>query len=104
MSQQLRNVDAVSCAKVMGVLYAIFGLVMGVVFFLVFTLAGIAGNSSEYFAGRMHAGPLGFVLGAGSIVFFPICYGILGALSGLIGAALYNVVAKYTGGIEIELG
>jgi hypothetical protein len=101
MSQQLRSVDAVSCAKVMGVLYAIFGLVMGIVFFLLFTVVGIFGSSSEF---ATHAGPLGFVLGAGSIVFFPICYGILGAIAGLIGSALYNVVAKYTGGIEIELG
>jgi hypothetical protein len=87
----------------MGVLYAIVGLLMGVVFSLVFVFAGLAGQLSEV-TGGMRAGPLGFMLGIGSIIFFPICYGILGAVGGLIAAALYNVIAKYTGGIEIELG
>ena len=100
MSQQLQSVGPVSCAKVMAVLYGAIGLLMGAIFFLVFSVAGIFGSSSQL---SENAGPLGFVLGAGSIVFFPICYAILGAIGGLIVAGLYNVIAKYTGGIEIEL-
>src|SRR5690242_16580420 len=101
MSQQLKSVGAVSCAKVSAVVYGILGLLLGIVFSVVFTVAGFAGNSSEV-SNRM--GPLGFLLGASSIIFFPILYAMIGAIGGLIAAALYNVVAKYTGGIEIEIG
>ena len=102
MSQQLKSVGPVSCAKVSAVLYGILGLLMGIVFSVVFTVAGFARSSSPELQGQM--GPLGFMLGAGSIVFFPILYAVIGAIGGLIAAALYNVVAKYTGGIEIEIG
>jgi hypothetical protein len=37
-------------------------------------------------------------------VFFPLCYAVIGAIGGLIGAGLYNVIAKYIGGIEMEIG
>jgi len=100
MSQQLQSVGPVSCAKVLAVLYGAIGLLLGAIFFLVFSVAGIAGSSSQF---SNNAGPLGFMLGAGSIIFFPIFYAILGAIGGLIVAALYNVIAKYTGGIEVEL-
>ena len=33
----------------------------------------------------------------------PICYGLLGFLTSLIGAALYNAVASVVGGVEIEM-
>ena len=35
------------------------------------------------------------------VLFF---YGAIGAMGGLIMAALYNLVAKFTGGIEVEIG
>ena len=34
---------------------------------------------------------------------FPLLYGFLGFLAGIIGATLFNLVASMVGGIEIEL-
>jgi hypothetical protein len=46
---------------------------------------------------------MGLLFGVGAIVLLPIFYGLLGFVCALVGAALYNVVAKLTGGIELEL-
>jgi hypothetical protein len=49
-------------------------------------------------------GAFRFVFGVAAIVVAPIFYGIIGAIGGLVGAAIYNLVAQFTGGIQIELG
>jgi hypothetical protein len=46
---------------------------------------------------------LGSIFGIGAIVIFPIMYGVLGVIGGVIMAALYNLVASITGGLEIEV-
>src|SRR5262245_18741483 len=102
MSQQLRSDGPVSVAKVLAVLYAIFGLLFGAVISLVFMFGSLAGATGFGDGGR--SGVLGLIFGVGSIIFLPICYAIFGAIGGLIASALYNVVAKYTGGIEVDLG
>ncbi|MFM8912259.1 MAG: hypothetical protein ACKOE6_04970 [Flammeovirgaceae bacterium] len=38
-----------------------------------------------------------------SIIIFPILYGGIGFVAGLIGAAIYNLIAGWVGGIKIEL-
>ena len=45
------------------------------------------------------AGPL---VGAGAIVIMPIFYGVFMFVMGLIQAALYNLAAKWTGGLEVD--
>ena len=46
---------------------------------------------------------LGAFFGVGSIILFPIAYGIMGFIGGLITAVLYNILAGFVGGIEMEL-
>jgi hypothetical protein len=65
-----------------------------------FLVAGAAvgmasSESSDAFAGLL--------FGFGAVIFLPIFYGILGFIFGLIGALLYNGIARLIGGIEIEL-
>ena len=43
------------------------------------------------------------LLGAGAIIVFPICYGLIGFVGTLIVAALYNVLANMVGGIEMDV-
>ena len=45
---------------------------------------------------------MGALFGAAAIIALPIFYGILGFISSLIGAALYNLVAGWVGGVEID--
>jgi hypothetical protein len=48
--------------------------------------------------GLMHAG-----IGAILAIFLPIFYAIAGFIGGVIVAFVYNLVAKWTGGIELVL-
>lgn len=59
--------------------------------------AAIAGS----FASHDSALPMS-LFGAGAIVFLPLCYGVLGFVSTLIMAWLYNVAASVVGGVEIQ--
>jgi hypothetical protein len=43
------------------------------------------------------------LFGVGSIITLPIFYGVLGLISGIITALIYNAVTGFTGGLEIEL-
>lgn len=93
----LRRIGPFSCAKVSAILYLIVGLIVGAIFSIISLLASSMGGESEF------SGMMGMLFGVGSIIFFPIFYGILGFVGGLIGAALYNLVAGMVGGFELDL-
>ena len=46
--------------------------------------------------------PFAFLFGAGALL-VPVFYGVMGFVFGVIGAAIYNLVAKWTGGIEFTV-
>jgi hypothetical protein len=78
----------------MGLLYACMGLLVAP-FFLVLGLAGaLAGQDKTPFAG---------VFGIVLAVLAPVLYGVMGFICGAIGALLYNLLAKWVGGFELEL-
>ncbi len=100
MSQfTLRRVQPVSLAQVFGVMYGAIGLIFGAIFSLVATLAGMAGSAARPDLPSWIV-PM---FGVGAIIAFPIFYGIMGFISGLIGAALYNLFAGWVGGIVVEV-
>jgi hypothetical protein len=43
-------------------------------------------------------------LGVLAVVMCPIIYGILGGVGAVIGALIYNLAAKWVGGLEVEIG
>jgi hypothetical protein len=88
MAQQISRFSIGQSAKFMGVLYLLFGLLF-VPFFL---LASMFGPESS-----------GFGFGTMFAIAMPIIYGVMGIVAGAIGAALYNLVAGWVGGIEVEL-
>lgn len=89
------RVSPLSCAKIAGVLYALMGLLFGVLFSL-FAMLGA-------FAAADGAGMMGAVFGIGAVVLMPVFYARLGFVMTLISAALYNVAAGMIGGIEIDV-
>ena len=96
--QSIQRVDPISAMKVCAVLYAVIGLVAGAIFSLV-GMAGLMARSNPELPAAF-----GLIFGAAAIIILPICYAIFGAIGGLIMAAIYNLVARYTGGIQIQLG
>jgi hypothetical protein len=92
----IQRIGPFSVGKVAGALYAAIGLLVGGVVSLVAMAGGMA---SDELAG---AG-MGAIIGVGAIVVFPLLYVCLGFLVTMIGAALYNLVAGWVGGIELDV-
>jgi hypothetical protein len=67
-------------------------LILGIITAIVGSLLGAVTGSAGFGAG------LGFL----AIIVFPIMYGAIGFVAGAIGALIYNLVARWVGGIEIE--
>jgi hypothetical protein len=96
----VKRLGVLSLGKVMGVLYALFGLLFGV-FFAFFSLLGAAVGAAN--SGSSTDVLIGLFFGVGSIIFLPLFYGILGFIFGLLTALIYNAVARLIGGIELEV-
>ena len=91
---QIRRIDPLSAGKVLGLIQALIGLVVGL-FFSMITVFGMAVGGGEAIA-------VGLITGLGAVLFLPLSYGIMGFLAGVLGAFLYNAVASMAGGIELE--
>lgn len=96
----LKRVGVLSAGKVLAVLQGGVGLMIGAIVSLVAVLGASLGNALAEEGGAAFAG---LIFGVGAIVIFPICYAIMGFVGGIIGAAIYNLVAGFTGGIELDL-
>ncbi len=92
MRQRIRKFDPTSVAKIMAVLYGLMGLIFVPIILVVGAIAPPEAKSA-----------FGFGMGAGLAILFPVIYACIGFVFTYIGAALYNVVAGWVGGIEVEI-
>ena len=92
----IRRIGPMSIARLSGMLYAVFGLVLGATISLV-AMAGGFGSESQGPA------PFGGIIGVGAVLVLPICYGLLGFIASLIAAWIYNIAAGVVGGIEVDI-
>jgi len=103
----VRRVAPGSAFKVGLVLYALFGLVLGICMAFVSMVAGsIGGLGHSPVPGSgvsWDARSFGLGMGLGAIIFFPLIYGLVGGIFAAIGAAIYNLVAGWVGGLEVEI-
>jgi hypothetical protein len=94
----IRRIDPFSLAKIFGLLYAGLGLLIGAVV----TLVALVGSGLAA-AGEESPIPLfGLFFGVGAIVLLPILYGFFGFVGGLVWSGLYNLAARWTGGVVLE--
>jgi hypothetical protein len=83
---QIRRFGVGQTAKVVAVLYALMGLVFAPIFMI-----------TSMFAPK----ETGF--GTGFAIALPIIYGVCGFIFTAIGCAVYNLVAGWVGGIEVDI-
>ena len=95
----LRRIGVWSTAKVVGAVYVVFGLIVGLIFAVASTIGGIAAAAGE----DASSGIAAAFFGVGAIIFLPLVYGCFGAIFGALSAALYNLFAGMVGGIELGL-
>lgn len=93
----VRRVGPMSVAKIAGVLYAIMGVIFGA-FISVISILGGALAPEEAPHGMFNA-----LFGVAAVIVLPIFYGVLGFLTTLLMAALYNLVAAAVGGVELDV-
>ncbi len=96
----IKRIDPFSLGKIMGVIYGIFGLIIGAMFSLLSMLGGLAGLAQDGGAG---AGFVSLILGVGSIIVLPLFYGVVGLIGGVITGFLFNLAAGWCGGLSIEV-
>jgi len=92
---KIKKIGILSMAKFHALLFAILGLLLGLFIATLgplFSAASAVTGQSFPFAG------LGFL----AIIILPIMYGIMGFVGGAIGAVIYNLIARWIGGIEVE--
>jgi hypothetical protein len=97
----VKRVGPGSAFKIGLVMYAILGLILGIFMAFISMVAGTLGSLGE--SAAPGAKLLGFGMGFGAIIFFPIGYGVIGGIFAAIGAAIYNLVAGWVGGLEVDI-
>jgi hypothetical protein len=102
MKRTIKRIAPLQAGKMIGILYACMGLVI----MPIFVLAAIGGAFAQSAQGQHEsAAPAavaaGVMFGIGLLA--PLFYGVLGFVVGVVGAAVYNVVARWIGGIEVDV-
>jgi hypothetical protein len=97
--QEIKKVGVLSFAKIEAALGAIIGFILG----LIWAIIGTAFMGFANMAGATMPSGFSIMFGLAAIIVVPILYAIIGFIAGLIVAFLYNLVAGWIGGIEVEL-
>ncbi len=95
----IKRIGPLSCAKIVGLLYAFLGFLAGLLLALFSLVGGLAASHASHAA----AGPFAALFGVAGIILFPLIYGALGFVIALISAAIYNLLAGIVGGIQLEV-
>lgn len=93
---EVRRIGALSLAKISGMLYALLGLVFGILMSLISLAVGTV-------APQQSGGPLAALFGVAAVIVMPVFYGAIGFVGSLIMAGLYNWLAGVVGGVRLEL-
>ena len=100
MTKHIKSFNPLQLGKVLAITYGLMSL-------LIVPIALLFGIVSA-FASRGHGGlgpPAAAFLGmgVGFAIIAPILYAVMGFLTGVVGGFVYNLVAGWVGGIEVEV-
>ena len=98
--QILKRIGVISTGKLVGMMYFCLGLLFLPFFLLMGGLAMLGAGASQ--GQDQLAGGIGGAMMIVLAILFPILYGVMGFVGGMIMALLYNFMAKFAGGIEME--
>ena len=94
VTRRIKRIAPLQLGKMMALTYGIMGLLF-CPFFLLFSL----------FASQVPNAPRigAMAIGTGFALMMPFFYAAMGFVFGVIGAFIYNLIAKWIGGIEVEV-
>ena len=96
---KLKRISTGSAFKVGCVTYALLAGIVGL-FFLLLALAGLGFARDMMAIAGIGAGIAGLLIG---YILNVLIFGVISGVGSLITAVIYNIVAGWTGGLEIEL-
>ena len=103
MTLEIKRLDVWSCVKVGFILFGILGLIIGILYalmigFITSLMGPLGGTDIEPLAG-LFSGALGIFMA----FFMAIFYAVMGAVATAITVWLYNISARWVGGIIVNL-
>lgn len=98
MTKRLKKITPLQLGKMLAVIYGLGSLIVVPFFLFAALIASFAPASPG-----TPAMPMLFGMGVGFILFVPVMYAASGFVFGVLGAFIYNLVAKWVGGIEVEV-
>jgi len=96
---RLTNVSPMQLGIVLAVIYGALGIIASI-FILIVALTTMNAPQHNPAGFGAPAPPIAGAMGVVFAVFTPLFYAGAGFISGIITAALYNLVAKWTGGVR----
>jgi uncharacterized protein involved in cysteine biosynthesis len=99
----IARVSPGSAFKIGLTLYALIGLIVGVMFALISLMAGGIASHLGPSAPSGLSSVMGVATGVGAIIVMPIMYGVIGGVAFAITAFTYNLVAGWVGGLEVDI-
>ena len=90
MKKRLTRIGPVRAGIVLAVFYGIVALLVAPVILIASVLGAKAGGPSA-------------MVGVVMAVLAPFLYAAIGFVAGVVSAALYNLIARFTGGLEFEV-
>ena len=93
-TRRLKRIGPLQLGKMAACLYGAMGLLFAPVFLI---MSAVSANLPAGQRGTFAMMGVGFALAA------PFLYAAMGFIIGVIGAAIYNLVARWIGGIEVEV-
>jgi hypothetical protein len=93
-TRRIKRIAPLQLGKISAFVYGIMGLIILPMMLLV-TFLG------SHFQQAQRTGFM--ALGIGFMIFIPVLYAVMGFIIGVLSAAIYNLVAKWIGGIEVEV-
>jgi hypothetical protein len=94
MKHTLKRIAPLSAGKILGVLYGALALIFVPVFLVVMFVASQVSPNQQ---------AMSLLVCLGLMVGLPLVYAVVGFIGGVLTAALYNLFAKWVGGIEVEV-
>jgi len=96
MKQELKQIAPLRAANISALVYGLLMCVFALLFSPFFLLVAVLTPSDE-------AGFLGPLFVFFMLIFYPIMGFVMGWIMGLVGAAIYNLVTRWTGGLLLDL-
>ncbi|MBU5688635.1 MAG: hypothetical protein KQA41_00190 [Candidatus Aenigmarchaeota archaeon] len=86
--KKIKKIGILSLAKIQAFYLGIFGIILSIIYFLAKIFVP---EASDIYPRDDF------------LIFLPLLYALIGFISGAIWAFLYNLISKFTGGVEVEI-